>query len=332
MSDPSPNGNHAAPAPAEGHNPTFDRGGGKPPVARFSELHPEGRAPACVLAHRQPITAAACEGDRIELISDFLLSRTLRPEPDIRDRDGDEYKAHFERMVADILERGVQQPVQGFRDGEFARIWDGWTRCQASLMAGKTTVPLLLHSRRPEGQERVLGSLQANAMRLDMEDFEYAAVYQQLLVEFGWTQAELASRLHVSASLVSKRMRLFSGIPQDIRGLFGRGPGKLGGRAAYAISSPHLDDESKRELARLAIDRDLKVQALEAIIKDRAGKKQKSGKPFKATVCGWSLTTREPEEKRLPKLRELRAKVDEVIKAVEKDPRLARMLPELLAG
>jgi ParB/RepB/Spo0J family partition protein len=240
-------------------------------AALFPQPAPTGPYPEILPVAKAPAGGA-------EFFPDYPLSRTVRPEPDLRERDGPEYKAFFDQLVADIAERGVQQPILAFRGADAAHVIDGWTRRLASLMAGKTTIPVLLYPDRPESKDRLLGSLQANAMRLDMDDFEYAAVYQELMGECGFaTQAELAPVVKASTSLISKRMRMFNGIPQDIRGLFGRGPRKLGGRAAYAISGLPTDDD-KREIARLAVERSLKVDVIERLCRDRAGKKTKKAR------------------------------------------------------
>ena len=89
-----------------------------------------------------------------------------------------------EHLVADVMERHVQQPIIGYKDAEAGpeavRVLDGWTRTLAARVAGLDTVPVLVHEQPPDDDELLESSLQANAMRLDMNDFEYAAVYAQI--------------------------------------------------------------------------------------------------------------------------------------------------------
>ncbi len=264
----------------------------------------------------------------VQWLPDYPLADLFPPVPDIRDRGQPEYRTFFEQLVADIAERGVQQPVSAFIDGNVNRILDGWTRCLASRMAGKNTIPVLLHPHKPEGKERLLGSLQSNAMRLDMDDMEYGVVYVQLMEEGGIeTQSELASVVKASPSLVSKRLRQFARIPQDIRSNFGRGPRKLGGRAAYAISRL-LTDDDKREITRIAVERELKVEAIEHWVAARLGKKCKRAKPTKL-VCGGATITLTGNL--LECLRTVVAKGGEALKRFEKDPAMpVEMLPALL--
>src|ERR1019366_3843713 len=131
----------------------------------------------------------------------------------------------------DVRTRGVQQPIIAYREGERLRVLDGETRRLASLLAGIDSVPVLAYETAPPESELALMALQANALRLDMEDLEYATVYNDLMTLQGISQMELAELLHVSPSQVSKRMRIFNNLPEDLRGLIGRGEGKLcGGR------------------------------------------------------------------------------------------------------
>ena len=216
---------------------------------------------------------------------------------DLRTRDGAEYRAFFDNLVADVRIRGVQQPIIAYKECERLRVLDGETRRQASLLAGIDSVPVLASDTAPPEAELALTALQANALRLDMEDLEYATVYNDLMTLQGISQMELAELLHVSPSQVSKRMRIFNNLPEDLRGLIGRGEGKLCGRAAYAICRLP-DDESKREIALHAAGRGLKAEAVEALVARKLGKKQPRMRPAKGKTPGglvWAFSAGGPE-------------------------------------
>ena len=194
------------------------------------------------------------------------------------------------------------------------------------MLAGLDSVPVLVYEHRPDGKDLLLASLQANAMRLDMDDFEYAGVYAQLMQEFGWSQAELAGRLKVAPSTVSKRMRVFLGIPEDMRMLFGKGGDKLCGRAAYAISLLP-DDAAKRDMAKLSLERNLRVEVVEGMVRDRLGKRPPRPKALKLALLGMTLTIPVPDA---AKLKEFITKVQEALKTLEKLEAPLSNLPGLL--
>ena len=71
----------------------------------------EPKGPACTLVQTHPA---------------YLIP----VEKDLRTRDGADYKARFDRFLDDVRERGVQQPIIGYRVAERVQVLDGETRRQ----------------------------------------------------------------------------------------------------------------------------------------------------------------------------------------------------------
>jgi len=162
-------------------------------------MAPEPKPPACVLEQIHP-------------------ARLIPVEKDLRSRDGPEYKAMLDRLVADIRERGVIQPILAYRVKDRAQVIDGETRRFASLMAGNCeSVPVLVYEQKPSAEEMLVGQLQCNACRSDMTTLEYGQVYQRLMIDHGWTQTQLGERLHVSQSDVSKTLAISSNLAEPLK-------------------------------------------------------------------------------------------------------------------
>jgi ParB/RepB/Spo0J family partition protein len=227
-------------------------------------MAPEPKRPACTLAQIHPA---------------YLIP----VEKDLRTRDGSAYMAVFDRFLGDVRDRGVQQPIIAYRIGERAQVLDGETRRQISLLAGCESVPVLLYDQKPSPEEMLVGQLQANALRSDMTPLEYAQVYQRLMIDHGWTQAQLAERLHVSPGDVSKTLAISSGLADALKERVAAGT--LAVSVAYALTK--LRDHGQQiALADEADQRKWKRDTVEARVKQLLGKKVVKEKPVKGRTPG----------------------------------------------
>jgi len=227
-------------------------------------MAPEPKRPACTLVQTHP-------------------ANLIPVEKDLRTRDDPDYKAFFDRLLADVRERGVQQPIIGFRIGERVQVLDGETRRQTSLLAGRESVPVLVYDQKPSPEEMLVGQLQANALRGDMTPLEYAQVYQRLLIDHGWTQVQLAERLHVSPGDVSKTLAISSGLADVLKERVAAGT--LAVSVAYALTK--LRDHGQQiALADEADQRKWKRDTVEARVKQMLGKKVVKEKPVKGRTPG----------------------------------------------
>jgi len=224
----------------------------------------EPKGPACTLVQTHPA---------------YLIP----VEKDLRTRDGADYKARFDRFLDDVRERGVQQPIIGYRVGERVQVLDGETRRQGALLAGCESVPVLVYELKPSPEEMLVGQLQANALRSDMTPLEYAQVYQRLMIDHGWTQTQLAERLHVSAGDVSKTLAISSGLADALKERVAAGT--LAVSVAYALTK--LRDHGQQiALADEANQRQWKRDTVEARVKQMLGKRIVKQRPVKGRTPG----------------------------------------------
>ena len=206
---------------------------------------------------------------------------TLRPNPnDKRDRSTSAYREWLALLTSDVKERGIRNPIQVMRDGDVLVVLAGETRRQAALAAGLEKVPVNILDRPLTAGEIWLEVLLENEMRRRFSDLERAEMYAEILKANDWSQAELAHHLKITASQVSKVMKVSSRLPDELKALIGKGDGKVGPRAAYQLA--RLPDEATmRDLARKLLDGLLTAESLEVEVAKCLGKGPKKTKVVK---------------------------------------------------
>jgi ParB family chromosome partitioning protein len=215
---------------------------------------------------------------------------SIRPNPnDKRDRTTTAYRGWLALLTCDVKERGIRNPIQVMRNGDFLVVLAGETRRQAALAAGLDKVPVNILDRPLTTGEMLMEVLLENEMRRGFTDLERAEMYAEILKANEWSQAELAHHLKITAGQVSKVMSVSSKLPEDMKALIGKGDGKIGPRRAYQLS--RLPDHgAMRELARKLLDGTLTAESLEVEVAKRLDKPPKKTKVVKGkTLKGLSF-------------------------------------------
>jgi hypothetical protein len=144
----------------------------------------------------------------------------------------------------------------------------------------------------------------------------------------GRTERDAVDHFGLSAGYVNKLVSPFkNGIAELIEALKKH---EIAPTAAPFVAT--LPQERQREiLPRVLGKKRAAVKCICDTIKPERSKER--GKPFKATVAGVTISMREAApEKRVDKIRGLWSRIGEVLKQVEKEPRLAPVIVQLLAG
>jgi ParB/RepB/Spo0J family partition protein len=207
---------------------------------------------------------------------------------EIRDREAPNYLEWFHKQfVPDIREYGIRVALIGYREGDRRRITDGMTRYLGAMLAGASSLPMLVHPERPDDKAGTFGQLQANAMRRDMEPLELAPVYVELMLLNGWSQADLARAIHVSPAQVAKVLAISKNLCPEVQAMVAAGD--VVPRGAYALSK--LTDIPKQiELAEKIKQGLLKVDTVEGYVTKLLGGKQRKGKSAKGILDGARFT------------------------------------------
>lgn len=144
----------------------------------------------------------------------------------------------------------------------------------------------------------------------------------------GRTERDVAEHFGKSPSYVNKLLAPFkNGIPELVEALLAR---KIAPTAApFVASLPH--DQQRVTLPRVLGKKRAAVMGICDTIKPKRGKN--GGRPCKVSIGGAVLTIRDAAPERVQeKLRAVRDRISEALKQVEKDPRLAPAIAQLLAG
>jgi ParB family transcriptional regulator, chromosome partitioning protein len=172
-------------------------------------------------------------------------------------------------LTASIEAVGVLQPIVVRPSGERYQIVMGERRVRAARSAGLERIPAIV--RTTEDDQMLRDALLENVHREDLNPLEEAAAYEQLLLDFGITQEELAARLGRSRPVIANALRLL------------RLPGSVQRRiAARTLSAGHaravasLEDPVQQE--RLA-DR-IVAEGLTVRMAEELAQRIKNGEPL----------------------------------------------------
>ena len=158
----------------------------------------------------------------------------LRPNPRNPRRGFSE--TDLEELTDSIKEKGIIQPILARPIAGAADAFEiiaGERRWRAAQRAGLHEVPIL--SVEADDRQALELAIIENIQRSDLDPLEEAAGYQQLLDEFGHTQADLAKTIGKSRSHVTNSMRLLK-LPDGVKNLVREG--KLSaGHARLLLSS-----------------------------------------------------------------------------------------------
>lgn len=154
----------------------------------------------------------------------------------------------LQELADSIKAVGIIQPltVKEITGGKFALI-SGERRLRASRIAGLTTVPCVL-LRGDDGEDFELMSLIENIQREDINYFEEARAYKQLIERYGITQAQLAERIGKTQSTVANKLRLL----------------KLGDEVIDKVIEYRLTERHARVLLKIP-DTQMRLKAIETI-------------------------------------------------------------------
>jgi hypothetical protein len=221
-----------------------------------------------------------------------LVSELLPPDPDVRQRDTAEHMEFLKRLGADIQARGLQVPLICYADQNRPRVMDGETRRLSMVLSGYgEPVPILLYPNKPEPSELMIASLQANALRRDHSDFEYASAYQEIMAAKGWTPAELFRQLKINPSTGHKRLAISKNLCPQVQDWVK--DGTVGVRAAYSIA--RLKDHAQQvELAQQYREQAISAEDLEVKVGTilNGGKRVKAVPPISAKCDGVEFTAK----------------------------------------
>lgn len=187
----------------------------------------------------------------------------IKPNPSQPRKDFDEER--LQALASSIKEHGVLQPIVLRKIAKGYEIVAGERRYRASREAGLKEVPALIKDMDKALQARL--AMVENLQREDLDSIEEAQGYKLLQEDYELSQQDLADLVGKSRAHVANTLRLL-GLSPEIQGLIKEGSLSAGhGRALLMF------EEARRlELARLAVENELSVRALEALDRKKPAK------------------------------------------------------------
>jgi ParB family transcriptional regulator, chromosome partitioning protein len=203
-------------------------------------------------------TAANGNADRSGLA--VVPVTAISPNPHQPRTEFDSTSLH--ELAESIREHGLIQPliVNKAEDGRYTLI-AGERRWRAAQMAGLSEVPVVIKEATPQHMLEL--ALIENIQRADLNPLEEALAYQQLMDEFGLTQAQVAQRVGKSRSTIANIARILT-LPAAVKQavLLGTISGAHGRTLASLPTG-----EMQLALMNTIIRQDLSVRQAESIVR-----------------------------------------------------------------
>ena len=150
------------------------------------------------------------------------------------------------QLADSIRQYGVLNPLTVRRTGDGYELIAGERRLRAARAAGLSEVPCLIMSASEADSYAI--ALVENLQRRDLDFFEEAAGYRQLIDRYGLTQEEAARRVGKTQSAVANKLRLLKLSPENMRMIR---DGGLSERHARAILRLPGEQERLRATAQI---------------------------------------------------------------------------------
>ena len=175
---------------------------------------------------------------------------------------------------------GVLQPPLVRRTDAGYELICGERRVRAAALAGLTSVPCVVA--KLDDRQAAMAALTENLQRRDLNCFELAEAYREILSRFGITQSSLAVMLGLSQPAIGNKLRLLALDPELRDKLVEHG---LSERHARALLTADPDD--RPELLEAAISEQLTAEAFEKLIAERK-QEQKRRRSYKRRAAVFS--------------------------------------------
>ena len=211
------------------------------------------------------------------------------------DPNPDQPRKHFsEESLGDLAESirryGVMQPITVSRresetpEGLTTRyeIIAGERRWRASIQAGMSTIPAIIHDGPESAQDKFELSILENLQREDLNPVDKARSFARLADEFGMKHAEIADRLGKSREYVTNAMRLLV-LPSRILDALGTGEINEGHTRPLLMLKDSPDE--LQVLFQEIITKGLTVREAETVARTLSGQVKKTPRYPSASVA-----------------------------------------------
>jgi ParB family chromosome partitioning protein len=183
----------------------------------------------------------------------------------------------LDRLAASLKARGQLQPcrVRWSDDAAHYVLVVGERRWRAAMLAGLETLDCIVVDGEMSAEDLLEDQLVENALREDLKPVEQARSYRALMTARGMTHRDLAERLNVAHTTVTRALGLLD-LPESVQVQVDTG--ELSPSTAYAIASNLDDEDAQREVAERVVSENLSRAATEKVIEQVAASRPRAAK------------------------------------------------------
>ncbi|MDP3058755.1 MAG: ParB/RepB/Spo0J family partition protein [bacterium] len=168
----------------------------------------------------------------------------------------------MKELCDSVLALGIIQPLVVRVVGNQYELIAGERRLRAAKMANLVTVPVII--KQYNDSEVAQATLIENIQRENLNPLEEAAAYDRLLVEYGYTQEEVAQKVGKSQSTIANKRRLLK-LPEAVKEMIGQNLlNERQGRALLKIEQ----GEAQESIAKSIVTEGLNVRQTEDLIEN----------------------------------------------------------------
>lgn len=177
-------------------------------------------------------------------------------------------RSGLDELASSIREYGVMQPISvRLINGCSYELVAGERRLRASKLAGRPTIPAIMVN--ITDQDSAILAIIENLQRQNLNFWEEAEGFQNLIHDYGFTQEEMATRIGKSQSTIANKLRILK-LPKAVQKLMLEND--LSERHARALL--RIDnEETQLEILHKVIQNTLTVKKTEELIEAVLNKK-----------------------------------------------------------
>lgn len=197
----------------------------------------------------------------------------------------------LEELSRSILKYGIMQPLSvRYINGMIYELVAGERRLRAARLAGLNEVPVIIVNISDKDSAAI--ALIENIQREGLSFFEEAEGYQSLMVDFGYTQEEIADLMGKSQPAVANKLRLLRLSPEIKKTIINEALTERHARALLKLTDKEVQAEVLGKVIKFGLNVSRTEELIEATLKKiNGGEEEKPQSHIKGYINDIRLFT-----------------------------------------